>query len=179
MEIKNNELVIRTSQAKDAQILTNWWNDGKVMEHAGFPLGLQTSLEKTLSQIAQNSPFLQLCIIEYCGKPIGEMSYTIKDSCAQIGIKICEFKYQNKGLGSALLMMFIDYLFSSKDICEINKIILDTNKKNLRAQRVYEKLGFEKLRENINSWQDQLKVWQTSVDYELTRARWMKIQSQN
>lgn len=174
MKIENNELVIRTSQVKDAQILTDWWNDGKVMEHAGFPLGLKTSLEKTLSQIAQNSPLLQLCIIECGGKPIGEMSYFIKDNCAQIGIKICEFEYQNRGLGSILLKMFIDYLFSSEDICEVNKIILDTNKNNLRAQRLYEKLGFEKMRENVNSWQDQLKVWQTSIDYELTRAVWLK-----
>jgi RimJ/RimL family protein N-acetyltransferase len=68
--------------------------------------------------------------------------------------------------------MLIGFLFCDKEINEkapLNKIILDTNKKNVRAQHVYEKLGFKKVRENINSWQDQLGVWQTSIDYELTR----------
>jgi RimJ/RimL family protein N-acetyltransferase len=49
------------------------------------------------------------------------------------------------------------------------RIILDTNLNNLRAQHVYESLGFRKLRVNENSWQDQLGVWQSSVDYELTK----------
>ena len=47
------------------------------------------------------------------------------------------------------------------------KIVLDTNLKNLRAQHVYELLGFQKIRVNHNAWRDQLGEWQTSVDYEL------------
>ena len=47
------------------------------------------------------------------------------------------------------------------------KIVLDTNLKNVRAQHVYEMLGFRKLRVNIDSWEDQLGELQSSVDYEL------------
>jgi len=43
-----------------------------------------------------------------------------------------------------------------------------TNLKNKRAQHVYEQLGFKKIRINENSWKDQLGIWQSIVDYELT-----------
>ena len=49
------------------------------------------------------------------------------------------------------------------------KIILDTNLLNTRAQHVYEKLGFTKLRVNTNAWRDQLGNPQSSVDYEMNK----------
>ena len=63
-----------------------------------------------------------------------------------------------------LLRMLIAWLF--RDL-GFEKIILDTNLKNERAQHVYEQLGFTKLRVNENAWKDQLGEWQSSVDYEL------------
>lgn len=47
------------------------------------------------------------------------------------------------------------------------KIILDTNLKNERAQHVYERLGFKKLRVVENSWCDQLGEAQSAVEYEM------------
>lgn len=47
------------------------------------------------------------------------------------------------------------------------KVVLDTNMKNLRAQHIYEQLGFRKTGLRENSWRDQLGVWQSAVDYEL------------
>ena len=63
-----------------------------------------------------------------------------------------------------ILSLFIRELFATG----YKKIILDTNLKNERAQHVYEMLGFRRLRVNIDSWEDQLGVMQSSVDYELT-----------
>ena len=47
------------------------------------------------------------------------------------------------------------------------KIVLDTNLKNERAQHVYEKLGFKKVRINYDSWKNQLGELESTVDYEL------------
>ena len=47
-------------------------------------------------------------------------------------------------------------------------VVLDTNLKNLRAQHVYERLGFKKVRVRENSWTDELGEPQSAVDYELT-----------
>jgi len=49
------------------------------------------------------------------------------------------------------------------------KILLDTNLNNKRAQHVYEQLGFKKVRTKENVWTDQAGVLQSFVDYELTR----------
>lgn len=90
--------------------------------------------------------------------------YNVGDDTAEIGIKICDFSKQNKGYGKILLSMFIRSLFSNYGY---KKIILDTNLNNTRAQHVYEKLGFKKVRVKNNSWKNQIGELQSSVDYEL------------
>jgi RimJ/RimL family protein N-acetyltransferase len=96
---------------------------------------------------------------------IGEACYRkVGEGIAEIGIKICETDCQNHGLGRIILSMLISWLFEQG----FEKIILDTNLTNLRAQHVYESLGFRKLRINYDSWTDQLGNKQSAVDYELT-----------
>jgi RimJ/RimL family protein N-acetyltransferase len=62
--------------------------------------------------------------------------------------------------------MLINYLFTEM---KVEKIILDTNLNNTRAQHVYEKIGFRKTAVRINSWKDQLGALQSSVEYELKK----------
>ena len=166
MRIAYQTLVLRDAEPKDAQILCRWWNDGAVMAHAGFPNGLGTTAEKVARQLAADTDAAgRVLLIEYDGIPIGEMSYHNEGNhTAEIGIKICEVSMQGKGAGTQCLQMLITRLFQTG----YQKVILDTNINNLRAQHVYEKLGFQKLRVNQNAWKDQLGVWQTSVDYALT-----------
>lgn len=173
MRVDVDELTLRSAQSADAEILTEWWNDGAVMAHAGFPLGLGTTLERTRESIEQNDARSQLLMIEWLGQPIGECNYRIRDGCAEIGIKICRAEFQNQGIGKKVLRTLIRTLFEMRDDDGeflIEKIVLDTNLKNTRAQHVYEQLGFRKLGVNVDSWQDQSGQWQTTVDYELERA---------
>lgn len=173
MVIKHNNLVIRDATALDAHILCKWWNDGKVMAHAGFPNGLCTTDEEIIKQLSNdNDEIHRRLIIEHAGIPIGEMNYRNKgNETAEIGIKICDFSKQEKGYGTKLLSMLINSLFTDMGY---KKIILDTNVKNTRAQHVYEKLGFKKLRVNENAWKDQLGEYQTSIDYELNKVDFKK-----
>jgi RimJ/RimL family protein N-acetyltransferase len=98
------------------------------------------------------------------------MNYRNKDkNIAEIGIKICNFNNQEKGYGTDILKMFIEYLFNKLNY---TKIILDTNLKNTRAQHVYEKIGFKKIEIRQNSWKNQLGELQSSVDYELNKVNY-------
>ena len=172
VNITDNEksLLIRSATLQDAALLTTWWNDGMVMAHAGFPNGLNQTIEQTIEQIQLNeTKRSQLCIIEKDGLCIGELSFRIMDNVAEIGIKICVSTYQNQGLGTILLQLLIRFLFEN---LKIEKIILDTNLNNLRAQHVYENIGFIKLAVHLNAGKDQLGVLQSYVDYELTRAQY-------
>ena len=160
MYIQYDTLLIRDAVTADAQQLTAWWNDGAVMAHAGFPLGLGTTVEKVIAGLGNGR-----LILEENERLIGEACYRkVGEGIAEIGIKICETDCQNRGLGRIILSMLISWLFEQG----VEKIVLDTNLTNLRAQHVYESLGFQKLRVNIDSWTDQLGNKQSAVDYELT-----------
>ena len=91
------------------------------------------------------------------------MSYKGND-VAEIGIKICDFTKHGSGYGTTFLKMLITSLFRDFGY---EKIILDTNLNNKTAQRVYEKIGFRKLRVNTDAWKNQVGELQASVDYEL------------
>jgi len=166
MKISYQDITIREAVPEDAFQLCAWWNDGSVMAHAGFPNGLGTTIEKIISQISDRSTKHYRHVILYQNRLIGEMNYReVAPRTCEIGIKICEPSMQNRGLGKVILSMFISALFREYGY---RKIILDTNLTNTRAQHVYEQLGFQKLRVNIDSWKDQLGNPQSSVDYELT-----------
>jgi len=172
LEIKKDNLFIRNAVSSDAEQLCTWWNDGKIMAHAGFPNGLGITAKEISESLGGDTD--ETCrrhMIELDGLPIGEMNYrNIGSGVAEIGIKICDFSRPEKGLGTTLLAIFIDALFTHYGYI---KILLDTNVKNERAQYVYEKkLGFQKLRVNENSWNDQLGKPQSSIDYELLKTDW-------
>lgn len=160
MNLQYNNLTIRDAVAADAKQLTTWWNDGAVMAHAGFPNGLGTTVEKVIAGLGNGR-----LVLEESERLIGEACYRkVGEGIAEIGIKICKTDCQNRGLGRVILSMLISWLFSQG----FEKIVLDTNLTNKRAQHVYESLGFKKLRVNIDSWTDQLGNKQSAVDYELT-----------
>ncbi len=174
MRIQKDNIVIRSATIDDAIQLNTWWNDGKVMEHAGFPNGLGETIEDTIDNIKNRKDKLnQLCIIEIDGKPVGELSYRIKADKAYPGWKICDFNYQNQGYGTKIIMILLEFLFTDGDInstFSVNKIILDTMLENKRAQHVYEaKIGAKKIGLRENTWQDQVGNWRSAVDYEITR----------
>lgn len=168
MHLQSGKIEIRNAVIDDAPQLAAWWNDGNVMAHAGFPNGLGTCAAEIIKHIELESDETTLRhIIIYEGVPIGEMNYrNLGDNQCEMGIKICDEKMQNRGIGKKVLSLFIHGLFHDLGYSLIK---LDTDLKNERAQHVYEKLGFQKIRVNLNAWKDQLGNDRSSVDYELTK----------
>lgn len=165
MLLQFNNLSIRAATIKDANLLSLWWNDGKIMAHAGFPNGLGETPDEIAESIKKDTNEHRRLIIELDKRPIGEMNYSRKnEDTVEIGIKICDFSQHNKGYGKILLSMLIFSLFNDMGY---KKIILDTNTNNKRAQHVYKELGFTKLRIRENSWKNQVGELQSSIDYEL------------
>ena len=183
MRLEQGKLCIKNAEQEDCKQLVSWWNDGAVMAHAGFPNGLGTNEEKVQKQIAADSDDTRRhLVIWYDGNRIGEMSYAnlgdnleeigedaIENHTADIGIKICNPTFQEKGLGKIVLSMLIRELFSRG----YTKIVLDTNLKNKRAQHVYERLGFQKVDVRMDAWIDQVGEKQSVVDYELTKEHFV------
>lgn len=169
MLLTHKNLTIRNADYDDAALLCRWWNNGAIMAHAGFPQGLNTSPEKIAHDLAADSDDTYRRLIAEVGHvPVGEMSYrNTGDRTAEIGIKICDVSQQGKGYGTLFLKMLISGLFAAG----YDRIILDTNTNNTRAQHVYEKLGFQKMLVRCNCWTDQLGRLQSAVDYELHKSQ--------
>ena len=135
MLITYGNLSIRNATAADAPQLGVWWRDGKVMAHAGFPNGLTITDEEIVKDLATDTDdTCRRLLIEVDSLPVGEMNYRNKSNhTAEIGIKICDFSMQEKGYGTIFICMLIDALFGGYGY---EKIILDTNLNNKRAQHV-------------------------------------------
>lgn len=168
MYIKENELIIRNAELSDAKQLETWWRDGKIMAHAGFPNGLDITSEEIEKSLKTDSDETRRRhIIEYNHQAIGEMNYrNLGDDSCEIGIKICVENMKEKGLGTRILKLFINQLFHTYGY---EKIVLDTNLNNKRAQHVYEKLGFRKVKVQYDAWKDQVGQLQSIVDYEMKK----------
>lgn len=102
MDIHYQKIQISNAISSDAAQLCSWWNDGKVMAHAGFPNGLGTTEEEIVKDIQRMNNQDRLCIIRYDGIPIGEMNYRIAEGnhVAEIGIKICNPRIKTMDWGS-------------------------------------------------------------------------------
>jgi RimJ/RimL family protein N-acetyltransferase len=170
MVLTNNELTIRDALPADASQLCEWWNDGSVMAHAGFPDGLGETVEGVIEKLANKDDLCHRHVIELNGELIGEMSYR-GEGVAEVGIKICKAEMQEKGYGTELLSAFLEALLKQG----FSSAKLDTNSKNLRAQHVYEKIGFKKTG-ILNAWHDQRGELQTAVLYELGELQKPKTQ---
>lgn len=177
MNLNYLDIVIRNATNSDCEQLAKWWNDGSVMAHAGFPNGLNITTQEIAQKISNDSDDTRRrMFIEYKNQPIGELSFHIlENSVASFGINICLPQYQNKGLGRIILSLLINELFNKG----INKISIDTNYKNKRAQHVYELLGFKQKGLRQANWNG---VDETVIDYELCKNEFhpfLKIESKD
>ncbi len=176
MKLSRNKLCIRSANPEDATTLAKWWSDGDVMAHAGFPLGLQVDVSALHKRLFNQKRTLlegnHLCIVEYLHQPIGEMNIRLQHDEAEIGIKICETKHQNQGLGTLALKCLISYLFDQQ---RVERIVLDTNLQNKRAQHVYESLGFESKGIRYQAFLNQLDEPQDAIDYVLKKSTYQEI----
>ena len=170
--LTKDNLSIKQASNDDIDVLLKWWNNGEVMAHAGFPNGLNKTKEDIEKEIKLNNRDKRRLIMYYEDIKIGEMSYIkVSDGVYDFGIKICEKEYQNKHLGPKYLTLLFDYLF---DVLKAEKIILDTDLENLRAQKVYERLGFTNKKIHYNSWTNAVNELRSSVSYSMSITDYRK-----
>ena len=142
------------------------------MAHAGFPNGIGTTAAEVGGQVANRGDG-ELYIIEFDGKPVGEMHYRDKsDKAADIGIKICGFSLHGKGIGSQALSLLFNHLFNNKGF---EKIIVNCNIKNQAGNALYRKVGFIFTHTQENAWVDPQGEVHHVHHYELHKRNWRQL----
>lgn len=153
---------VRNLEYTDIPLITRWWNDGNLMKDMGFVNGMGVTESGLYSrfenQLKNNNALLERRIYIITdiktGKAIGELQYgelDLESKKCRIAIKISEIEYQGKGLGEEALIHFIKYL---KSEFGLKKIEIDTIHDNIRAYRLYKKLGFKEVQRIKDFWTD-------------------------
>jgi RimJ/RimL family protein N-acetyltransferase len=172
--INGKNISLRIASTKDTSILCKWWSDGRIMKHVGLKNGLKTDPDKLQARLSEsNSNNSIFIVLNNSGQPIGECTFSIlENGKCSIGIKIGELPYQGKGFGKDALLTFIDYLFTSYSIPQI---ILDTLIENVRAQSLYQSIGFKKKRINRNCWVDPEGIERSAVEMSLSKDKFYRL----
>lgn len=168
MQMKQDDITLRTAVLSDAPILNQLWNDGELMKHVGFPEGIGQSLSETEDNIRSwENKRSQLFIIEQAGEPIGEcyIIYRPNDTTAYPGWKISQVTKQNQGLGTRVVLMLCEHIFSDP---AITAIYWDTLGSNDQVRHVYRnKFGLDEIK--VEPWTDPSGETREVVAYQLDR----------
>jgi RimJ/RimL family protein N-acetyltransferase len=177
MILKGEKAILRTVRLSDAPRFVKWFNDPEVNK---FLLVREMNLRdekewiknRLKKQNSKGNPFF--CIDTKQGVHIGSASLEVKsfhNRCAGFGIVIGDKNYWNKGYGSEVVKLIIEYGFKK---LKLHRIELDVYGYNKRAQKVYKKLGFKlegKKREH-NFWNG--KFWDT-YNMAILDREWKKL----
>lgn len=160
--VESNRIRVRQLNHSDIPIIAKWWNNGNLMKDMGFANGMGVTESDLLArfshQLDKKDKLLKsrMFIItdNKTGKEIGELQYAelnFEEKKCRIAIKISEVDFQGRGLGEEALSLFIEYLIAEFGL---HKIEIDTIHDNIRAYKLYKKLGFKEVERIKDFWTD-------------------------
>ena len=151
--IQGKKVIIRQMELGDEDFLHQWRNDPVTMGYSELLYGCLRSKEAFRLEVKISVENIDMFPTEktfiICKKeslePIGDITYRNLDKrnqSAELGVEIANIEERGKGYGSDALHCFIDFMFK---FLNLNRIELKTLVDNVVAQRLYEKLSFERI----------------------------------
>ncbi|WP_456275791.1 GNAT family N-acetyltransferase [Bacillus sp. AK128] len=154
MIIKQDTLTIRPLKNEDAKLLAGWLSDERVLQYYegrdrvfNLQLVKEKFFHKENEMIYRNIILFEdtpIGYIQYYPLPVQEkMDFDYHGEATVFGMDqfIGEVDYWNKGIGTNLVTMMVQYLTNEM---RADKIVMDPQTWNERAIRCYEKCGFIK-----------------------------------
>jgi ribosomal-protein-alanine N-acetyltransferase len=176
--VASGHFQLRPMRSYDLLTVSNWFKDIEILRYA-FGTEAEESSLREMAQRYQSEMDSQrqyiLTLETTAQETFGFVRFNLNRNSshakvARIGILIGDKSYWGKGWGTEAVATFIHFLFTQKSV---DRIELDTAHFNLRAQRCFEKCGFNRSRppENYQSVSNDptVKVWM-----ELSKDRWQK-----
>lgn len=145
MACENNlKISIRKFEEKDIENKVKWINDERNNRFLHYDLPLIYENTLTWYKRIKDLETRYDAVIECDGVPvglIGLLSVDYKNLKAEYYICLGEQDYKGRGIAKTASKLLIDYGFEKLGL---NKIYLYTEEENVGAQKLFEKLGFEK-----------------------------------
>jgi RimJ/RimL family protein N-acetyltransferase len=145
--IRGRLVYLRPLEPDDAEVIHRWYGDAEFLAlMGGRPASLaerRAALEKRAADPPDDVINLAICLRED-GRPIGRVDvFRIEpyNGNAGFGIGIGDPADRGHGYGRDAVEALIDYLFGQ---LRLERIWLATDADNLRAQRLYESVGFKR-----------------------------------
>ena len=138
------QISIRKFEAKDVENKVKWINDPLNNTYLHYDLPLE--IQKTLLWFEKNKERTDRydAVIEVNGEPkglIGLLEIDYRNLKAEYYVCLGEQSAKGKGVASRASKLLLEYAFNTLNL---NKVYLYTEFDNVNAQRLFEKLGFEK-----------------------------------
>jgi RimJ/RimL family protein N-acetyltransferase len=144
-KLVGNKCYLSPMDSNDAEKFTEWFNDLDLIVNLSFYNKIiNTDNEKTLLNNISNEHNYSI-IDNNTNELIGSCGFTELDNLNQtalVGIFIGNKNYWNKGYGSEVLTLLLDYGFKALNL---HNILLTVYSFNKRAIKCYEKVGFKSI----------------------------------
>lgn len=129
----------------DLSTLQKWRNSSEIwLYNTQYVLLNMVNQQQWYEQIMQKkSDRIMFMVTNKLGKPIGVcglIHIDLKDKIASIAIIIGEKEYQNKGFGTEILQMLVDYGFNQ---VRIHRIEAEVFAYNQASTKLFEKMNFK------------------------------------
>ncbi len=155
MEIKGSSFKIRDLEPSDRYRLRKWADFDDPLLY-GYNYSDMNEPELSFWYTSKVFPFRSKYFVAiddndhmfaYFGlKEINRFTQT-----AKLGI-VMDPRYVSKGLGTEIMILFLDYFFNRM---KMNRMVLEVNEWNKRAIRLYEKLGFKYYDQYMQKFENQ------------------------
>ncbi|MDG6221536.1 MAG: GNAT family protein [Candidatus Thermoplasmatota archaeon] len=143
--LKGERLYLAPIEADDAPMAQFWFNDPEIRSNLAsqFPLPLKSEEDFLSGMNDSASDIIMLIVLSDTNQPIGTVGLHKINPVhggAEIGISIGEKNAWGKGHGAEAMKLALQYAFNT---LALHRVELTVIADNLRARRLYEKLGFK------------------------------------
>ncbi len=136
-------VTIRKFTAEDIPNKVRWINDENNNQFLHYDLPLVEENTKRWFENNKHRTDRFDAVIEYNGQPVGIIGLlSIKDGQAEYYVTLGEPNLKGKGIAGKATYLLLEYAYKELGL---DAVYLYTETENLPAQRLFEKLGFEKL----------------------------------
>ena len=158
--VHGQRTLLRPVTPADLPFLQALWNDGEVMQHVGFPAGLDMTEDKMARwwERCQGWTATHLLIETPAGRPLGESGWGFMDTPGMLELKLAR-AHRGQGYGADALDALLDYLF---DHTTVEQAVVTPHRKNAAAGRLYRRFNFRLISPEAAPADEDYEVWALS-----------------